>query len=236
MNQTYREAVVKASVGEMLNALVCETDNIPDHAMSHCLGFAENPDGTISVELLFGPSLPKMIAEISGDGNDESEDGAIGIKADFRTNPSALELRFKPSAASVSLVCADGETATLSPEQQYVVDRYASAAAFWLTGAANGALCKSQEIGPDEFPDMPDMASSVVERKVNRIREALATAASESDELAGILELRALNPDPGMLINAGEGFRKVAQRVRIADAMVDRVFRGPRHAEDEQAA
>ena len=111
-----------------------------EHALklTHIIGLTE--DGSVEADMLFG-DLPAWLAEPL---RFESTDEGVAFTTELRANPAALILRIT-NRAHASISYRNPETGEylqqqLSRAQQEVLNDYATAAAFHLTGTANGEL------------------------------------------------------------------------------------------------
>ena len=225
-----RDAIVEANIREMQRALRDPDVDVATHALNASLWIDGTEDGQAEIGLVFDKSLPAWIEQ---ERSETERDEHLIISVGASMNPLAMCMRFRTYARATAWFrnpdTDEYEEHRLTPEQQQVLDEYASAGSFWLAGAGNGELLKAQEVSPDEFPDQPELGTPVTERIANRIRENLASAASECEKMAGLLDLRELDNAAGMIVNAGPQYRKAAERIRSIDAALSRVKHGRRH-------
>lgn len=227
MEKGLRNALVRANVREMLVALDEHDGHPTDHAIEHAAWVGANGDGTVSIGLVFSTATANYVSS--------PEEGMVDDDSpafDFVDNPTVMELRII-NYANGSIWFPNDETGDyeqheLTPEQQAIVDEYATAGAFWVTGTANGELMRHQERDADgEWLDPQDVGPSVVERKEERLRETLTELMGECLEIARMLDYGAQQSCPEDTSPRGDAYREIAGILRLVNTRVARVKHRP---------
>ena len=156
-NDSMEQALLEATLAEMKRALDDPNTSTADHALENSGSLGNRPDSSIEVDLDMAPGGgPRPPAE---HGTWTDEHGKTHLTATFSLRTSTtVQMTFTNHAkASLAVRNRDGEweTRKLTQEQQETLDRYASEAAFWLTGSANGALAYTDE-DPGDYEDQDD--------------------------------------------------------------------------------
>lgn len=150
----FQESVLRATIAEMRRVLDDPETNTVDHAMEAAVTIGDGPDDTVEADLNVG-SLPPF-GPPSAPTLADPDTGTFAISFSLST-PATVTMRLTNSATA-TLHMRDQESGELtqpplSPEDQETVDRYATAAAFSLTGVANGEL---MTIDPYSFAESAD--------------------------------------------------------------------------------
>ena len=147
----YRLAYVNAAIREMRRVLDDPESDPTDHALTTAgrIGLAE--DNSVEAELLFGDVPMFVNPDNIPDHTETGPAGEIVHVATVRFNDNTLSLRLRNHADATLWLRhpATGQQALvpLTKDQQETLDSYATAAAFHLTGVANGHLLENDAHG-----------------------------------------------------------------------------------------
>ena len=183
-HHSMQQAIVEATIAEMKRALQDPGISVEDHALDKSTSLGDEADGSIEIDLDMVPGGGPHRPAQHGTWTDEK--GATYLTATFSlTTPTTVRMNFVNHArATIAVANRDGdwETAELTPEQQETLDQYATEAAFWLTGTANGALMYTDE-DPDDYDD-EDRNAMLIELDQMDVRRELGRQALTCTSLA----------------------------------------------------
>ena len=177
-DNSMQQALLEATLAEMQRALEDPNTNIADHVMDNSGSLGDQKDGSIKVDLDMAPGGgPRPKAE-HGTWTDEDGKNYLTATLSLITSTTVSMTFTNHAKASLAVRNRDGdwETTKLTPEQQETLDRYASEAAFWLTGIANGALTYTGE-DPDDQEDEDDRHMTINDMDQEDIRRELGRQA-----------------------------------------------------------
>ena len=146
MATEYQQALLQAALNEMRRALDDPEADPATHALDLAAFIGENAAGTVQADMTFG-DVPPWLATRPG-GLSIREDGKPEFSMGLQVNPSAILLRIQNQATGSvwfrDQLSGDVRQIPLDPGQQQTIDEYARAAAFDLTGVANGRLVEPE--------------------------------------------------------------------------------------------
>ena len=184
---TPEERLLEATVGEMQRALDDPDTNPADHALHNSGRIGENVDGSVGVKLHLVDhldldpvpgSLPRPDEHEQWTGGDGRIHGRTTIDL---TRPNTVQMKFTCRASATLSLQEEDRSWTerrLSPEQQRTLDRYATEAAFWLTGSANGSLAYTGE-NPADYRHNEETRESIITEQLHEdVRWALGEQAA----------------------------------------------------------
>ena len=177
-DNSMEQALLEATLSKMKQALDDPNISITDHALENSGSLGDDPDGSIEVDLDMVPGGGPHQPTEHGTWTDEH--GKTYLSATFNLSTSTTVRMTFTNHAKASLAvrtrAGDWETRGLTSEQQDTLDRYASEAAFWLTGTANGALTYTDE-DPDNYEDQDDQNWIINDQDQYCIRQELGEQA-----------------------------------------------------------
>ena len=176
MNSEYRQQYTLSIIAEMRRALADPDDNPVDHACRHATTARITDAGAVEVSMSFG-QVPTFLATRTTP-SDTRESFVVDT---VQTNPHTPVIRIT-SNYSVSLGFTnpesdDFEPHLLSEKQQDILNTYTAAAAFQLTGLANGELLHSDTAHTAPYLDPHEILNSISER----LYDALTLATDLND-------------------------------------------------------
>ena len=215
--QTLDQALVNATLDAMQHALDDPSVSVPDHALEKAGSLDDQEDGSVIVDLDMapgrGPTPPAQHGTWTG------EDGRIGLTETFELTTATTVRMNLTNLAQATITVRNRErkwtTAHLTPEQQETLDRYATQAAFWLTGVANGALTYCDE-DPDDHQDQEDRRWIIMDQDQEEIRRELGRQALACLGLARRANTEGDLPDAAY-VDAAAAIRRAAGKVARAN-------------------
>lgn len=180
---TAQQAILAAYINDMQRVLDNQETDPADHALQNSVWLNNGPEGSFEFALMLIPDIPAMPVREHRQWLDE--DGLHGQITLGPTQGSAV-IRFTNFArASITLhggTDDDPQPLTLTDEQQEILDRYATAVSFWITGTVNGALTYADE-EPDEL-DEADQEQLEIETEHTSLRYEIGLLANHCLQLA----------------------------------------------------
>ena len=151
MDQSFRDALVAAAIGDMDRALGDPDTYLPEHVQDMLCSVILNPDGSVEADLAL-TDLPRLAT--GGAAESVIVDGRE-IALDPTRGPSTLLLTVTNHISGTISFYDLGAGATVFATAHIgataVLDRYVADVLFTLTGIANGELLHEDVVGSREF-------------------------------------------------------------------------------------
>ena len=178
------QAMLAAYIAEMQKILNDPSIDAADHALDHSTYIEQGAEDSIEFDIMMIPDVPALTVT-NEEHHVDLERNVLSSSFSLETNVGAARINFTTFArASISFMGNDGwSQPNLTEDQQEVLDRYATAASFWLTGSANEALTYVDD-DPDNFDNPDDRKWLEYEVQQVNTRRTLGRAARHCVELA----------------------------------------------------